>query len=161
MQIPPTPYVALYGSNSGDWRVPVVSALDDARVHWFDPTTPEWDAINWENGDALQPTIDRLVQREQDALEGAACVLWYIARRVRRDGQETGETTIALASRLELGVVLGRGSPTFVVIEDDVVGRNYLRAVVRRFGAKAIMCESLDEATSRVIAFFTDAPSIK
>lgn len=153
MDIPSAPYVALYGSNSGDWRKAVTPALDAANIPWFDPTNDEWDGIDWHNGDALQAKIDRLVKREQDALLGARCAIWHIGKRIIEADVDTGKTTEAFASRLELGVLLGRGLKTWVVVEDDVTGRNYLRAAVAAHPS-ASLCSNDQEAAERTIAWW-------
>ncbi len=158
MDTPSAAYVALYGSNSGDWRTVVTRALDAKGIAWFDPTNDEWNAIHSHNGDALQATIDRLVKREQDALLGARCAIWHIGRTIRERGADTGKTTEAFASRLELGVLLGRGLKTWVVVERDVTGRNYLRAAVSAH-ASAELCESDEEAVERAIAWWESAPT--
>lgn len=153
MEIPSGPYVALYGSNSGDWRSAITPRLDAANIAWFDPTNDEWNDVHGSNGDALQEKIDRLVKREQDALLRARCAIWHIGKRVTVNGADTGKTTEAYACRLELGVLLGRGLKTWVVIEDDVTGRNYLRAAVATY-ASATLCKSDEEAAERAVAWW-------
>jgi hypothetical protein len=153
MDIPSSPYVALYGSNSGDWRAAIAARLDAANIPWFDPTNDEWNGIDWHNGDALQAKIDRLVKREQDAMLGARCALWHIGRTIREGVVDTGKTTEAFACRLELGVLLGRGLRTWVVIEPDVTGRNYLRAAAGAHPSASV-CESDEEATEKLIAWW-------
>lgn len=153
MEVPAVPYIALYGSNNGAWRAPVTAMLDREGIAWFDPTNDEWDSIDWSNGDTLQPTIDRLVKREQDALLGARCALWHIGRTIFDGDKPTEKSTEAFASRLELGVLLGRGMKTWVVVDDDVTGRNYLRAAVRAH-AMAVLCANDREAAGQAIAWW-------
>jgi hypothetical protein len=153
VNVPSAPYIALYGSNTGAWRAKITPLFDAAQIPWFDPTNNEWDAINWSNGDRLQPTIDRLVKREQDALLGARCALWHIGRTIFEGDTPTEKTTEAFASRLELGVLLGRGLKTWVVIEDDVTGRNYLRAAVAAH-ASAELCTDDRDAVKRAVAWW-------
>ncbi len=71
MNIPDGPFVALHGSNSGDWRERVAAKLDDAGVSWFSPIDLRWRPIDASNGDEMQSLIDVLVEREHAALERA------------------------------------------------------------------------------------------
>lgn len=151
MEIPDGPFVALYGSHSGDWRLPLIARFEREGVAWFDPTNEGWDGIDATNGDARQTDIDALVAREHAALQRAGCVVFYLARRRREQGRETGATTIALASRCEFGFLIGRGIPTCFHIEPDVEGRNYLWAAALNH-PHMVRCDSLDEAVARAIS---------
>lgn len=150
MEIPEEPYVGLYGSHSGDWREEVSTALATAGVAYYDPTDPGWSGINETNEDARQAEIDALVAKEHRGMNHATCVIFHLGRRKRRSGSPTGETTIALASRCELGFLTGRGIPTFVHIKDEVEGRNYLWAQLALY-PHMVRCATLEEATARTI----------
>ncbi|MBL8683570.1 MAG: hypothetical protein JNK05_30650 [Myxococcales bacterium] len=150
MSVPGGSFVALYGSNSGDWRERVAAKLDDAGVAWFSPMDPRWSSINADNGDEMQSLVDALVEREHAALERATCVLFHLGRYVFRDNTITGHTTMALASRAELGFLAGRGIETVVHVEPDVEGRNYLWAVANRY-SHMTRVTTLDAAVARVI----------
>jgi hypothetical protein len=151
MQIPEAPYVGLYGSHSGDWREGVIAALTSVGVAHYDPTDPGWGGINEANGDARQAELDALVATTHRGMNGAACVIFHIARLKARGGVPTGETTMALASRCELGYLTGRGTRTFVHIDADVEGRNYLWAQIAPY-PHMTRCVTLDEATAHAIA---------
>ncbi|WP_437723502.1 hypothetical protein [Sorangium sp. So ce861] len=153
MEIPPTPYVAVYGSNSGDWRDGVIAALAAAGLSWFEPSDDGWATIDAASGDARQAEIDALVAREHRGMLGASCVIFHLARRKVVGGAPTGETTVALASRCELGFLTGRGIRTFAHVEPDVEGRNYLWAQMALYPGWMTRCASLDDATARAIAF--------
>jgi hypothetical protein len=153
MEIPPAPYVAVYGSNSGDWRDGVIAALAAAGIPWFDPSNAGWATIDAANGDARQAEIDALVALEHRGMLGASCVIFHLGFRKIIGGVPTGGTTLALASRCELGFLTGRGIRTFAHVEPDVEGRNYLRAQMALYPDWMSRCASLDEATTRAIAF--------
>jgi Nucleoside 2-deoxyribosyltransferase like len=150
-------YGALYGSHSGDWRRAVTAELDAAGLAFLDPTNPGWQGIDASSGDARQAEIDALVALEHQGLLGAACVVFHLARRKVVAGRETGETTLALASRSELGFLAGRGIRTFVHIEADVEGRNYLWAQIALYPGWMTRCGSLLQATTSAIAFMRES----
>ncbi|HEU4404955.1 MAG TPA: nucleoside 2-deoxyribosyltransferase domain-containing protein [Polyangiaceae bacterium] len=154
MNTPTGPYIALYGSHSGDWREPLKARLEREGVAYYDPTDEGWRRITPENGDERQAEIDALVANEHAALRGATCVVFHLARRLRVGGVvHDDQTTLALASRAELGFVTGRGVVTFVHIEPDVEGRNYLWAQMKPY-PHMVRCASLDEALERALAAF-------
>jgi hypothetical protein len=153
MDHPGARYVALYGSQSGDWRDRVTSTLDAAGIASLDPTDAGWHGIDASNSDLRQAEIDALVAQEHLGMIRAACVVFHLARRRVVGGRETGDTTLALASRCELGFLTGRGIRTFVHLEQDVEGRNYLWAQIALYPGWMTRCATLDEATARAIAF--------
>ena len=153
MDIPEKPYVALYGTFFGDWRQQAKTKLDAHHITWYDSTDPGWDGINDANGDEKQPEINALVRKEHLGLSKARCVIFYLARREIRHGQPTGATTMSLAARCELGFLAGRNIRTFVHIEPDVVGRNYLWALLAVYSATMTHCATLEEAVDRAIEF--------
>jgi hypothetical protein len=161
MDVPREPYIALYGSHSGDWREALKARLGREGVACYDPTDERWQAINPSNGDERQAEVDAIVAKEHVALRGATCVIFHLARRRRVGGVvHDDQTTLALASRVELGFVTGRGVVTFVHIEPDVEGRNYLWAQMKPY-PHLVRCASLDEALDRALATFralTGAP---
>lgn len=152
MHIPRRPYVALYGSHAGDWRSPLVARFERENIGWFDPTQDGWSLVDSSNGDGLQGLIDGLVAHEHEGLRRAACVVFYVAKRKRVGGCDTGETTMSLASRCEFGWLIARATPTFFYVEPDVDGRNYLKAAALSSPAMH-RCDSLDEALDRAVGF--------
>jgi len=52
----------------------------------------------------------------------------------------------------------GRGVETFVHVEPDAQGRNYLWAAVKCYPAHLVRCDSLEEAVRRAIARMKGAP---
>ncbi len=161
MAIPRAPYVALYGSHTGDWRKVVVARLSAAGFGHYDPTDENWKGVDEENGDAKQNLIDKLVARQYEALRGAACVVFHLAAAMRwREAppapgvaKPNGTPVAAPAARFELGLLAGLGAPpVFVHIEPDVVGRNFLWAYVQQ-RPNLVRCQTLDEAGERAIAF--------
>jgi hypothetical protein len=140
-------YVALYGSHGAGWRLRAKALLDAAHVPWHDPSDARWEGITHENGDANQGVIDGLVAEEQDALLGAGCVVFHFA------GNQP-----SLAARFELGVLAGRGVRTFVHVEPDAQGRNYLWAAVKCYRPHLEPCDSLEEAVRRAIERMEGAP---
>jgi hypothetical protein len=153
MELPTAPYVGIYGSQSGDWQDAVKAALDAAGLAWYDPTDEGWAGIDASNGDARQAEIDALVAREHRGLNGAACVVFHLARREVRRLVPTGKTSASLTSRCEIGYLSGRGIRTFVHIEADVEGRNYLWAQIALYPRWMTRAATLDEATAGAIAF--------
>ena len=153
MEIPPPPYVGLYGSHSGDWRAVAIERLNKSGIACYDPTDPAWGRINETTGDRLQPEIDTLVAKQHSGLIGAACVVFHLARRKARDGVTSDtDVTAALAARCELGFLTGRGIRTFVHIEPDVEGRNYLWAQIALYDHMK-RCNTLDAAVLDAIAY--------
>lgn len=156
MSLPSKPFIALYGSHLGDWRAPLVARLAREGIAYHDPTDAGWQPINEHHGDAEQATIDALVAREHQGMVDATCVVFYLARRARRrgpDGEDVELTTLSFASRCELGFLTGRGVLTFVYIEPDFEGRNYLWAQIKPY-PNVVRCASLDDALDRAIAAF-------
>jgi len=142
-------YVALYGSHGGSWRETCKRRLDAAGVAWHDPTDPRWQGITHENGDRHQTLIDEMVAEEQEALLGAACVIFHLAGAE----ESGGEPPASLAARFELGLLAGRETrriPTFVHVAPDAMGRNYLWAAVRRT-PHLVRCDTLKDAVRRAI----------
>jgi hypothetical protein len=154
MDIPDGHYIALYGTNSGDWRAAIEARLTAAGIAFFDPTDKRWASINDDNGDALQPLVDQLVAREHQGMRSAVCVIFHVARRKRSDGAFTGETTNGFASRAELGFLAGQGIRTFVHVETDVLGRNYLWALCALYPETLVRVADLEEAAERATRFF-------
>lgn len=157
MDLPERPYVGLYGSHGGDWREGVKASLTAEGIAFHDPIDGGWAGIDGTNGDARQADIDALVAREHLGMRGAACVIVHLEQRTVIHGRPTGGTTLSLASRCEIGFLAGRGIRTFVHIEPDVEGRNYLWAVVAFYPTSMARCASLDEATALAIAFMKGA----
>lgn len=153
MEIPTHPYVGLYGSHSGDWRSSAIERLSKAGITFYDPTDAAWSRIDETNGDRLQPEIDTLVAKQHLGLLSAACVVFHLARRKTRNGVTSDtDVTAALAARCELGFLTGRGIPTFVHIENDVEGRNYLWAQIALYGHMK-RCDTLGEAVLASIGY--------
>lgn len=135
--------MALYGSRGQGWRDEVEARLDAAHVPWHDPTDARWEGVTHDNGDAHQALIDALVAEEHEALLAAGCVVFHLA----------GGTPppAALAARFELGLLAGRGVPTFAHVAPDALGRNYLWAAMKQH-ACLVRCDSLEEAVRRAVA---------
>lgn len=112
MDIPPPPYVGLYGSHSGDWRNGAIELLDDARIAYYDPTDLAWRRITASNGDLLQSEVDALVAKQHVGMSSSACVIFHLARTRKGETSET-EVTTAVAARCELGFLTGRGIRSF------------------------------------------------
>jgi hypothetical protein len=125
MDIPKQPYVALYGSHSGPWRQTCTQLLSANGIAWYDPSDKDWQTISDENGDQMQSVVDRLVAKQQQALLRARCVIFHLSTPNSDPANDK-----SLAARCELGFLMGRGIQTFVHIESDVKGRNYLWAAV-------------------------------
>lgn len=138
-------YVALYGSHGEDWRRRARLRLDAANVRWHDPTDSRWEGITHENGDQHQQLIDQLVDEEHRGLLGAGCVIYQLT-----GGQPS------LAARFELGLLSGKGIETFVYVEPEALGRNYIWAALRLY-PHLVRCDSLEEAVQRAIARMTSA----
>lgn len=157
MEIPDPPYVGLYGSHSGPWRDEIAGRFEAAGVAFYDPTDPRWQGITEENGDEKQELIDLLVAEQHKALNGAACVVFHLARwKTGEDTPEKPVETSALAARCEIGFLTGRGIRTFVHIEPDVEGRNYLWAQIALY-PHTEKCDSLKSAVDRAVAFVKEA----
>jgi len=160
----PKRFVSLYGSQSGDWREVCKTRLDAAGVAWKDPTDPRWQGITHENGDAMQKLIDELVADQHQGLLDATCVVYHLAARVEYSNtrnipnpDDTGSQVVALAARCELGFLTGRGIPTFVHIEPDVVGRNYLWAQMKPY-PHMVRCDNLAEAAQKAVLYIRAQP---
>lgn len=135
-------YVGLYGSHGGQWRREACALLDAAGIPWHDPTDPRWNGITHENGDQHQALIDQLVAEEHEGLLGAGCVVFHIGGGP--------DPPVSLAARFELGLLAGRGTPTFLHVEPEALGRNYLWASSSRF-PNLVRCDSLAAAVGRAI----------
>jgi hypothetical protein len=153
MDIPDVPYVALYGTEYGDWRKIPAAALDSAAVAWYDPTDEAWAGIDETNGDIRQREIDALVEKELRALEGASCVLFQMTLGRGRSGGVASAAPRSLASRFELGFAAGKRIRTFAHIGPGVEGRHYLLAQMRLCSTWMTSCASLDEAISCALEF--------
>lgn len=157
MPIPPPPYVGLYGSHSGDWRDEATGLLEAAGVAFYDPTDPRWQGITEENGDEKQELINLLVAEQHKGLNGATCVVFHLARWETRKGvTDKTQEKAAFAARCEIGFLTGRGIRTFVHVEPDVEGRNYLWAQIALY-PHTEKCDSLKSAVHRAITFVKKA----
>ena len=140
MTVPKHPagtYVGLYGSTGGQWRQRCKHLLDAASIPWHDPSDPRWDSITHENGDDHQELIDRLVAEEYEALRGAQCVIFHLAGGA--------DPPASLAARSELGWLAGSGIETFVHVDGNARGRNYVGAVVKLY-PHLVSCSTLEDA---------------
>ncbi len=153
------PFVGLYGSHSGDWREVAAKLLDEAGVAWYDPTDARWQDITHENGDAMQWLVDELVAEQHQGMLNATCVIYHLASRVEYfdpanapEPSDSGARVAAPAARCELGFLTGKGIPTFVHIEPDVEGRNYLWAQIKPY-PYMVRCATLVEATEEAVAY--------
>lgn len=157
MPIPDEPFVGLYGSHTGPWRRPVIRKLQQAGIRYFDPTdSAAWSEINDDNGDEKQPQVDELVEKQHQGMLQAQCVVFHLARwRDPADPSGKKDEVCAFAARCELGFLTGRGIPTFVHIDNDVLGRNYLWAEMKLY-AHMHRCDSLEDAADQAIAFMED-----
>lgn len=155
MKIPSRPYIALYGSHSGDWRAECRSMLDERGIPWYDPTDLRWRAITEETGDAQQRAVNRLVAKQHRALLGATCVVFHLAARHRDDGH----ALTSFAARSELGFLIGRGIQTFACIESDIEGRNYIWGAMRLY-PHMVRCRTLADATRRAGDYFFGATQL-
>jgi hypothetical protein len=81
-----------------------------------------------------------LVAEEHRALLDAGCVIFHLAGGPEPPG--------SLAARFELGLLAGRGLPTFVHVEPRALGRNYVWAALKLY-PNLERCNSLDEAVGR------------
>ena len=131
---PPDAYIGLYGSHSGDWREHCARRFASWGIATFDPTdTDSWARVTDETGDQLQDLVNTLVARQHEGILGASAVVFHLARRWSSVGPSdprvhAGDLT-AFAARAELGFLAGAGIHTWVHIEPDVLGRNYLWAL--------------------------------
>lgn len=140
MRIPKKKYVGLYGSHSGDWRSICVRAFNNHQIPWYDPTDEQWKVISDKNGDNYQTLINRLVAKQHRGMSNAGCIIFHLARvksyyyeENKPNPDDTGKILTAFAARCELGFLIGNGIPTFVHIEPDVEGRNYLWAAMKNY----------------------------
>ena len=152
--IPSVPFVGLYGSHSSPWRAECIRQLDVQGVAWFDPTDERWDDISFESGAQNRPLIAELVKNEIEALRQAACVVLHFAAALGPDDRRSGKdlpVSPSLASRFELGLLAGLGTPTFLHVEAQVLGRDYLWAAAN-LHENIIDCKSLDQAVQSAIS---------
>lgn len=161
MDIPNKPYIALYGSHSGNWRERCAELLERHEIAYYDPTDPGWNGIDEHNGDRLQDRIDRLVKKQHEGLLRSVCVIYHLANQKQEylndesfsSRDPDGEHKPAPAARCELGFLTGRGLRTFGHIEGDVVGRNYLWAQMKLY-PHMTACSTLRQASEQAIAYF-------
>ncbi len=119
-------YLCLLGSVGSAWRTTAHAFCEQRRIPCHDTLDPAWESISHENGDARQGEIDALVAKQQQLIAGAAAVYYQL------DAQdEKGIPLAAHAARCELGYLTGIQKPTFVYIDPNVIGRNYLKAQAR------------------------------
>ena len=159
MRIPKKPYVGLYGSHSGDWRSICVRAFNDHQIPYYDPTDLQWKLVSDENGDSYQTLINRLVAKQHRGILNASCVVFHLAREKAYYFEEnkpipddTGKILTAFAARCELGFLIGRGIQTFVHIEPNVEGRNYLWAAMKNY-PQLTRCHTLEDAIGEAIRY--------
>jgi hypothetical protein len=167
MRIPKKTYVGLYGSHSGDWRSVCVKALDNHQIPWYIPTDEQWKAISDKNGDSYQGLINRLVAKQHRGMLNASCVIFHLARRKsyhygenKPKPDDTRKVLTAFAARCELGFLIGRGIQTFVHIEPNVEGRNYLWAAMKNY-THIVRSQSLEDATGQAIRYILGLDSFK
>jgi hypothetical protein len=167
MDIPSKPYVGLYGSHSGDWRSVCARALSNYQISWYDPTDKQWDDITDENGDSYQTLIDELVAKQHQGMLNASCVVFHLAQTKSYSYEENkpkpedkGQVLTAFAARCELGFLIGSGIQTFVHIEKDVRGRNYLWAAMKNY-KHMVRSQTLEEATGQASDYILSLDSFK
>lgn len=144
-------YVAVFGSHTGDWRVRAHAELRAAGLQVGDPRDPRWRGLTRRNGDRHQGLIDRLVANQHALLLGAACVLFHLGSTWTDEAGHRRRSP-AYAARTEIGFLTGRGIPTFVHIEPDLTGRNYLWAQLRLYPHMR-SCATLEDACAAVVTF--------
>lgn len=147
-------FVALYGNNADSWRTDIViPILKKYNIPYFDPKNKGWENICEENGDEKQDLIDSLVEREHEALLNCKCVIFYLCKQVKQNKIPVdGWKTYSLASRVEIGFLTGAGIKTFVFVEPDVEGRNYIWAQMKPY-SNMVRCNSLEDATIKAINY--------
>ena len=157
MSIPQTPYVALYGTHSGDWRTTCSDLLSANSINWYNSVDERWKNITEKNGDQMQSVIDNLVAKQQEALLRSACVVFHLSSHYFADTGRNG-TERSLAARCELGFLIGTGIRTFAHIEPDAEGRNYLWAAMK---ASPLMfrCGTLNDAINAAITYMLQRSS--
>lgn len=142
------PIIGLFGSMAGDWREQVKVPILAANLHFYNPTDTSWQGINSENGDQKQPEIDHLVALQHQGMHRSTCVLYQLDAF----DPDTNEPITAFAARCELGFLTGAKIPTFVHINKDVEGRNYLWAQIKPYPHMQSFA-SLKQALDAAIAF--------
>lgn len=167
MEIPLEPYVALYGSHSGDWRDICIKKFKNHNISWYDPTDKEWRGITEENGDSHQTTINRLVAKQHEGILNASCVLFHLAARKsyhykknKPNPDDTNKKLTAFAARCELGFLIGKGIPTFAYIEPNVEGRNYLWAAMKDY-EHMVRAQCLEDAIEHAVRYVSSLDSFK
>lgn len=169
MAIPTSPFIALYGSHSGDWREPIVASLKNQQIAYYDPTDPAWQSINEQNGDDKQADINALVAKQHSALRAATCVIFHLAYyrteqgiKIKTNEQGQAASLTSFAARCELGFLTGLSAtlasqqppiPVFVHIEDDTEGRHYLWAQMAMY-PHMVRCTTLQAATEQALNYF-------
>ena len=141
--------IGLYGSMLGNWRQEVITRLNSEKIGYFDPTNSKWSEINDSNRDEKQEIIDSLVADQQEQIRKSSCIIFYLAN----GHKESGKAHLSLSSRSELGFLIGAKKQTFLYIEPDFTGRNYLWAMAKLHPDTVTICASLKEATEKAIEF--------
>lgn len=150
--IPRSPFFALYGSHSSDWRDRVARRLDERGIASFDPSDSRWRKITPETGDDLQELVDRLVARQWLALQQACGVIFHLG--ASHVDPETNHYGNHPAARFELGLIAGCPNlPAFVHVSGEADGRNYLRAQLH-LHRHLRSFDTLEEATEAAIQWF-------
>jgi hypothetical protein len=97
----------------------------------------------------------------------AGCVIFHLARRKsyyyeenKPNPDDTGKVLTAFAARCELGFLIGRGIQTFVHIEPDVEGRNYLWAAMKNY-KHIVRSQCLEGAVGQAIKYVLSLDSSK
>ena len=159
MKIPKKTYVGLYGSHSGDWRSVCVRALNNHQIPWYDPTDEQWEVISDKNGDSYQTLINRLVAKQHRGMLNASCIIFHLAQRKsyyyeenRPNLDDRDKLLPAFAARCELGFLIGKGIQTYVHIEPDVEGRNYLWAAMRNY-THIVRSKSLEDSIGQATKY--------
>ena len=115
--------IALLGIQARSTTPWCVNATNQIRT--LDPTaevwTPDddaWNTINWTSGDAVQPAVDGILERQLRGI--ASCDEVLVCLGIEEHG---------LGARLELGrLLMTPGLRLHVILHPNLMGRHYIRA---------------------------------
>lgn len=128
------------------WCVLVSGTLRDLdpSVEVWTPDDDAWADINWSSGDAVQPIINGITNRQVDGIASCDTLVVYL-----------GCDEVGLGARLELGrILMTDGLRIHVVLHPDLAGRHYIRSYYQLARASVTEHPSLVGAA---IAAFLDA----
>lgn len=124
------------------WCVEAARLLAEGGAEAWTPDDPAWEGIDWESGDAVQPDVDAILDRQVEGI--ATCDSLIVRLGVEEHG---------LGARLELGRLLWTGGLSLhVVLDPELMGRHFIRAHFRESPARVTEHRTVEDAVKAIFA---------